>query len=207
MNSYKDYRYDSAEADHINAYITRPIVSLLDKNKNTKILDIGCGNGWLAKLLMSEGYDIYGIDASETGIHIANQTHQGRFFVQDIEDNDLPLAIRHIKFDTIISTEVIEHLYSPSSYLTFCKNILEKNGRGEILLTTPYHGYIKNLVLAASGKMDHHFTANWEGGHIKFWSRKSLNQALENTGFTMTDFIGCGRLPYLWKSMLVKAKI
>jgi 2-polyprenyl-3-methyl-5-hydroxy-6-metoxy-1,4-benzoquinol methylase len=207
MTNYQDYRYDSATADHISAYITKPIESLLDKNRNKKILDIGCGNGWLANGLIAQGYDVYGIDASESGIDIANQTNEGRFFVQNIEENDLPLPIRHIPFDTIISTEVIEHLYSPNTYLMFCKDILAKNGQGEILITTPYHGYLKNVVLALSGKMDAHFTAHWEGGHIKFWSRKTLTESLKNVGLTTTDFIGCGRLPYLWKSMLIKAKI
>jgi hypothetical protein len=37
-------------------------------------------------------------------------------------------------------------------------------------VSTPYHGYHKNLGLALSGKMDAHFTALWEGGHIKFFS-------------------------------------
>ena len=207
MNNYQDYGYESSEPDHINAYITQPILALLDKTKNKKILDIGCGNGWLAKSLIAKGYDVYGIDASETGIHIANKTHAGRFFVQIIEDNNLPKPIQHIPFDTIISTEVIEHLYSPKRYLEFCKTILNKTGQGEILITTPYHGYLKNLVLALTGKLDTHFTVEWEGGHIKFWSRKTLTHTLANTGFKITDFIGCGRVPYLWKSMLIKAEI
>jgi 2-polyprenyl-3-methyl-5-hydroxy-6-metoxy-1,4-benzoquinol methylase len=207
MNTYQDYRYDSALADHISAYITKPIEGLLNKNRNKKILDIGCGNGWLANGLIAQGYDVYGIDASESGVEIANRTNNGRFFIQNVEENDLPLPLRNIAFDTIISTEVIEHLYSPKRYLTFCKNILAKNGHGEILITTPYHGYLKNVVLAISGKMDAHFTAHWEGGHIKFWSRKTLTKSLAEVGLTATDFVGCGRLPYLWKSMLVKAKM
>jgi len=82
-----------------------------------------------------------------------------------------------------------------------------KNGGGEIIISTPYHGYLKNVVLSVSGKMDNHFTANWGGGHIKFFSRKTLSTLLESEGFTVTDFRGCGRLPYLWKSMVIKATI
>ena len=53
--------------------------------------------------------------------------------------------------------------------------------------------------------MDHHYTALWDGGHIKFWSRETLTKLLEEFGFRVTDFRGAGRLPYLWKSMLVRA--
>jgi hypothetical protein len=55
--------------------------------------------------------------------------------------------------------------------------------------------------------MDFHFTALWEGGHIKFWSRKTITQLLEEFGFQVIGFHGCGRVPYLWKSMLIHAKL
>ncbi len=127
--------------------------------------------------------------------------------MQDLSSENLPLELQNIKFDTIISTEVIEHLYAPRKYLEFCKNVLLKNGGGEIVISTPYHGYLKNLVMAATGKMDNHFTVLWDGGHIKFWSRKTLTQLLEEFGFEVMQFKGSGRFPLLWKSMFIKAKI
>ncbi len=113
----------------------------------------------------------------------------------------------NIHYDTIISTEVIEHLYSPRNYFEFCKNILQKAGGGELILTTPYHGYLKNLVLAGTGKMDKHFTVLWDGGHIKFWSVKTLSSLLQESGFSEIRFKGCGRFPFLWKSMMVSCII
>jgi len=62
------------------------------------------------------------------------------------------------------------------------------------------------LALALSGRLDAHFTVLWDGGHIKFFSRRTLEQMLREQGFVATDFAGAGRWPYLWKSMLVKAR-
>ena len=76
-----------------------------------------------------------------------------------------------------------------------------------MIISTPYHGYIKNLALAVTGKLDDHFTALWDGGHIKFWSVKTLSRLLEEHGFLVVEFKGSGRTPYLWKSMLLRAKI
>ena len=116
------------------------------------------------------------------------------------------MPLQNKVFDTIISTEVIEHLYDPRKYVTFCKNILSKSETTkEFILSTPYHGYWKNLALSLTGKMDNHFTALWDGGHIKFWSKATITKVLEEQGFTVIDFKGCGRIPYLWKSMLIKA--
>ena len=68
------------------------------------------------------------------------------------------------------------------------------------------HGYVKNLALAASGKLDAHFTARWDGGHIKFWSRRTLTTLLTEAGFEPIAFRGAGRWPWLWKSMLIAAR-
>jgi 2-polyprenyl-6-hydroxyphenyl methylase/3-demethylubiquinone-9 3-methyltransferase len=77
---------------------------------------------------------------------------------------------------------------------------------GLLIISTPYHGYLKNLALSIFGKWDDHHTALWDGGHIKFWSRSTLTQLLEAGGFDVIDFRGVGRLPWLWKSMVLIAR-
>nr|WP_293893156.1 class I SAM-dependent methyltransferase [Sporocytophaga sp.] len=85
-------------------------MDLLDK-KNKCILDLGCGNGLMTKAIREMGYDIYGIDASETSINIAFKNHP-KFFFQHISDNNLPVEIIDKKFDTIISTQVIQLVHT-----------------------------------------------------------------------------------------------
>ncbi len=205
MTEYRDYGFQNDQPGHNFFYLRRPLLALLNKNTNRCILDLGCGNGHLVKYLISQGFNVYGTDASEKGIVIANQNNPGRFFVQDLSTDKLPEALQNIKFDTIISTEVIEHLYDPVGFIEFCKQAI--NGKGEIIISTPYHGYLKNLVLSLSNKWDAHFDPLWYGGHIKFWSKTSLSRVLTQAGFAVTDFKGCGRVPYFWKSMIIKAKI
>ena len=80
-------------------------------------------------------------------------------------------------------------------------------GGGEMIISTPYHGYLKNLLISLLNGWDKHFTVLLDGGHIKFWSKKTLSQLLNEFGFSIIDFKGAGRFPYLWKSMFIKAKI
>ena len=207
MADYKDYGYTNTAATFVHGYIANPVLNLLDPKINKNILDVGCGNGSLVKYFVENGYNAFGTDASESGIKLASQFSTDRFAVQDLSTDDLPSKFEHLTFDTITSTEVIEHLYDPKAFIKFCKKILLKNGGGEIILTTPYHGYIKNLALAIAGKWDKHADPLWDGGHIKLWSRKTLTKLLVENGFTVTNFVGCGRIPYLWKSMIIKAKI
>lgn len=117
------------------------------------------------------------------------------------------MQLQHIKFKTIISTEVIEHLYNPRRYIQFCKSILEGSGGGSLIISTPYHGFLKNLALSIFNAWDNHFTVLWDGGHIKFWSFKTIKQLLKEFNFEVLKFKGCGRVPYLWKSMVIKSQI
>ncbi len=205
MSEYKDYGFSTDKPSHNFFYLRNGLLKMLDKDKNRCILDLGCGNGHLVNYLLSLGFNVYGTDASEKGISIAKESQPDRFFLQDLSTDELPEGLKGLPFDTIISTEVIEHLYDPEKFVLFCKQAL--NNRGELIISTPYHGYLKNLVLALSNKFDAHLDPLWLGGHIKFWSKDSLGRLLKKVGFTVTGFIGCGRFPYFWKSMLIKASI
>ena len=205
MADYQDYGYNNAEASHAFAYLHTPLLSLLDKNKNACILDVGCGNGHLVNYLLSLGYNAYGTDASEKGIAIARQTNAERFFVQDLSSDELPEQLQGLHIDTITAIEVIEHLYNPEAFVNFCKNSLAPGG--ELIISTPYHGYWKNLMLSLFNKWDTHANPLWLGGHIKLWSAATLSRLLIDAGFTITAFKGCGRIPYFWKSMIIKAQL
>ncbi|MDB5144360.1 MAG: class SAM-dependent methyltransferase [Mucilaginibacter sp.] len=205
MADYKDYGFYVSDPAHTFGYLQQPLLSMLDKSKNKCILDLGCGNGYLVNLLLKIGYNAFGTDASAEGIAIARKTSSDRFFLQDLSTGKLPDELQSQKFDTIISTEVIEHLYDPEGFINFCKQQL--TGGGEIIITTPYHGYLKNLVLSLFNKWDTHMDPMWHGGHIKIWSRKTLSKALTDAGFTNVEFKGCGRVPYFYKSMILKARL
>ncbi|MCR8561914.1 class I SAM-dependent methyltransferase [Mucilaginibacter sp. BJC16-A38] len=205
MADYIDYGYHSDAPTHNFSYQLNDLVAMLDKDRNKYILDLGCGNGYLVNYLLTLGYNAYGTDASEKGIGIAQKTNPDRFFVQDLSSDALPAQLQNIPFDTIITTEVIEHLYNPQAFIEFCK--LQLKPGAEIIVTTPYHGYLKNLMLSIFNKWDQHLNPLWLGGHIKLWSRKTLSKVLTDAGFTVTQFKGCGRIPYIWMSMIIKAKL
>lgn len=206
MSEYHDYGYTDEGGTTCHQYLYPDLLQLLKKDNNKKVLDIGCGNGFITRELLKDGFNTYGTDASELGINIAKRKYPDRFFVQDINSSVLPNELSHINFDTVISTEVIEHLYNPRLFIKFCYEIL-KAEKGELIISTPYHGYLKNLIIALTNKFDHHVNPLWLGGHIKFWSYDTLKKILEEEGFKVTQFKGSGRVPGLWKSMLIKAKI
>jgi 2-polyprenyl-3-methyl-5-hydroxy-6-metoxy-1,4-benzoquinol methylase len=199
------YKYNSANHEVSHQYLYPPVSRLLQNvSAGAVVMDSGCGNGSFISLFQDRNWSLHGSDLSPTGIAIARETFPNiDFFLADGQALYTEFLATVGPVDVVISTEVIEHVYDPRGFLRNCYQLLKPGGT--LILTTPYHGYFKNLLLAVTGKMDQHFTVLWDHGHIKFWSRKTLEKALRETGFTNIEFTGAGRIPYVWKSMVLKA--
>lgn len=181
--------------------LTSVFVELVKKLDGVQsICDLGCGNGHISGRLAALGYRVTGVDASASGIEIARRTYPGVDFVHALIDRDLNLG----QFDLVISSDVIEHLYRPSDLLEAAVRLIKPGG--QILVGTPYHGYLKNLVIAATNKMDAHFSALHDGGHIKFFSVNTLSKLMRTHGFEDLSFTFYGRAPWLWKNMICHAR-
>ena len=198
-----EYQYGSAEAAHTEAYLWRHITSLCVALDARRVVDIGCGNGALCRELASRGYEVVGCEPSADGVRLARSSAPELVFHQLGVDDD-PSVVGSESFDVAIATEVIEHIVRPRSLPRFAKQLLRPGGH--LIISTPYHGYLKNLLLALTNNWDTHLNPFWDGGHIKFWSRKTLSQLLNESGFRVVRFIGAGRLPFLWKSMIIVAQ-
>lgn len=197
------YTYRSAEQQPSHDCLFPAVAAFLGNlPSGSTVLDLGCGNGSFLARFLSRGWTLHGTDFSPTGIEFARQNFPGiHFFLEDATASGAGQQVEPV--DAIICAEVIEHVYDPRGLLRNAYSMLKPGGF--LVITTPYHGYLKNLALAATGRLDNHFTALWDHGHIKFWSRKTLTQVVTEAGFTKIEFRGCGRVPYLWKSMVIKA--
>lgn len=164
-----------------------------------RILDFGCNIGSASRLFLEAGHELVGVDISESAIDAARQLVPGGQFLCIDSEARLPFA--DASFDACFSSEVIEHLFDVRGNIREVRRLLRPGGL--FLLTTPYHGWIKNL-LVVTFNFEGHFAAS--GGHIRFFSRKSLERCLRAEGFRVECFRGIGRFWPVWKSMFVAAR-
>jgi len=182
------------------------LLRLLRERGSRKVVDLGCGNGSLTGLLALEGFDVCGLDADAQGIALARKAYPALRFEQLVLGPEAATTARDISpgADTVTAIEVIEHLFRPADLIQCAGAILPPGGT--LVLSTPYHGYLKNLAITLIGGWDRHWNPAREGGHIKFWSRPTLTRFLQANGFEVDGFTGVGRAPWLWHSMIVAAR-
>lgn len=203
------HRFKDAQPIHSHAYllpsVDRTLLSHFQNNDPgtpKKVFDLGCGNGSVSAHLHQMGYQVVGVDPSNTGIEHAREAYPELELRLGSAYDDLETT--YGKFDAVVSLEVVEHVYAPRDFAATLFSLLEPGGVA--IVSTPYHGYFKNLCLALAGKMDAHFTALWDHGHIKFWSIRTLGMLLQEAGFVDIRFELVGRMPWLAKSMIAIAK-
>ncbi|HEX7155333.1 MAG TPA: class I SAM-dependent methyltransferase [Thermoanaerobaculia bacterium] len=195
------YCYSDDLPQWANNYLWPPLIRILDRAAPppASVFELGCGNGATARMLAAKGYSVTAVDPSPTGITQAKPYESAtlRFSLGSTSDD---LAGTFGQFPLVLSLEVIEHCPSAREFMASFASLIAPGGIG--ILSTPYHGYLKNVAVAATGKFDHHFDPLWEGGHLKFFSIPKLRELFEESGFRRYEFHRIGRVPMLARSTL-----
>ena len=105
-----------------------------------------------------------------------------------------------VKFRTLYSLEVVEHVCPPRSHAATVADLLLPLGHA--VISTPDHGYLKNVTMAIAGKINHHPRALWDHEHIKFCLIGMLTSLLVRAGLVWIEVRRVGRIPSLTESVI-----
>lgn len=114
---------------------------ILNELKNSKyILDVGCSQGIISLLIAEQHKNVTGIDIEKEAIEFANKLLEEKFEavknnIRFINKNFLDFN-ENIKFDSIVMTEVLEHLEKPYEFIAHAKKYLEDDGL--LVITVPF---------------------------------------------------------------------
>jgi SAM-dependent methyltransferase len=201
MSNIAEFANQDCQPNCAAAYIWPVIERLLGgiRLSEKRAFDVGCGNGAMANKLSQLAFEVTGVDPSETGVAQAQKAFPHLRVATGSGYDDL--AARFGTFPLVISLEVIEHCYYPRKLAKTCFDLLAPGG--VLILSTPYHGYLKNLALGVFGQWDRHADPPlWDGGHIKLFSAATFTRLLTQTGFFDISVYRAGRIPPLAKTMI-----
>lgn len=143
---------------------------------DSKILDIGCGNGDFTLELLNMGFDAYGIDLADCNVL------KDKHIKVDLQKDKYPFPDNH--FDVVFSKSVIEHLREPDYLIDEAYRVLKPGGVFICLTPSWKHSYKEQFYI------DH--------THCTPFTRYSLETLCKLSNFT-ADCNYFYQLPLLWR--------
>ena len=148
------------------------------QGKGRRVLDVGCGPGYLMTLLASRGFQVTGVDRAAP-----QELAPGANFVAADLLTGLPPLHEH--FDYILFADVLEHLPDPERLVGWAIDHLKPGG--QILISVPNvaHAYVRWKLLW--GHFDYTSRGILDRTHLRFYTRRSLAAFLKACGLVCRE--------------------
>lgn len=170
-NGYKMVKWkDTSRVLFLKQYLTQLTPA------NGSILDIGCGDMYLSTQLPSYKW---------TGLDAANEYSQGRAVIHDLMSTPYPIEAN--SQDTVMCSEVLEHLWEPQKVHHEAFRVLKPGGH--YIISTPN---FDNLTWVMDHGRDMLFrgTRSDHYEHIRWYNYDVHKSFLEEAGFKVISYTG-----------------
>jgi 2-polyprenyl-3-methyl-5-hydroxy-6-metoxy-1,4-benzoquinol methylase len=156
------------------------VLQLMQGRPPAKVLDVGCGPGWLAQALTEQGHTVIGVDLDEAP-GVADRMQ--RFVRADLEQG-LPDEVGD-GFDVVIAADVIEHVRTSQTLLAEITGRLRHGGTVIASVPNISHWYPRGRT--ALGLFDYDQRGILDSTHVRFFTRRSFLRVVRQVGLEPID--------------------
>ena len=188
---FYDRKYDFEKDENTNYVLKDKFDSphsyaIKDISSNSKVLDLGCNNADLSKLLKKEkNCRITAVDKYENINHIEEIDE---YFSFDL-DNGLP-DLDYSQYDYILLLDVIEHLKNPENFMIKLKKKIDKNSKVQVIISTPNIGFLIIRLMLLFGSFNYGKRGILDKTHTRLFTFSSYKNLLTQCGFNLIDISG-----------------
>ena len=150
-----------------------------------RVLDAGCSDGYLARLLVDRGYQVTGVE--RPGGYAKPFPENVALVEADLE---LPLPPIPGKFPFVLCADVLEHLRDPLALLAQLRELLEPGGR--LILSLPNSGNIYFRLVVLSGRFPAEDKGLFDRTHLHFYTWDGWKDLLARARFEVEAVVPTG---------------
>jgi SAM-dependent methyltransferase len=176
----------------VSKYVANVDVEKLTLRPGEAVLDVGCGEGHLARQLVSAGYSVVGVEPSERlraeFVASGDGLDQKVYRVVDGYAEKLPFPADSRR--AIVMTEVLEHVDDPGLVLRELHRVLARDGRICISVPTSFSERLYSRL---------HPRYSENATHVRVFEKRSLTELLQRCDFQVVAVEGKNFIPaVLW---------
>lgn len=156
-------------------------------NAPGKLLDVGCGEGFVLSAYEALGWEVKGMDHSIDGVTAMNPDQVGNVAQGDLFGLLEEQVSLGAQYDLVWLANVLEHVRDPVRLLRTLYSIVDPGGL--LVVTVPNDGSAYHEALYSSGSIPERF---WIAipDHLSYFTAASLTQTAEATGWQVRDMQG-----------------
>ncbi len=155
----------------------------------TSVLEVDCGPGVLARMMVERGARVAGTDLSAIAVE---RTQAKGIPAQQVDVDTQPLPFGDDTFDVVVSNSMIEHRFFPDRTLDECARVLSPGGTLIICLPNMGHWLCRWWVL--TGRFPYVANSPTDMLHIRFFTVKEARLLCENRGLRVVHVDGSASL-------------
>lgn len=147
------------------------------------VLDIGCGQGLVAREFAKKASRVVGIDQYV----VPQESREIEIKQWDLDSPSLPVDTS--QFDQIFLLDIIEHLKDPENFM---ENLREAalSKRPEIILTTANIAFFTTRLMLLLGRFNYGRKGILDRTHTRLFTWSSLRELFEQTGYKVLEMRG-----------------
>jgi len=147
---------------------------------SSRVLDAGCFDGRFADLARQRGHHVTGLDRQK----LDGVAQRVDAFIEADLNEPLPVGL-HGAFDVVVAGDILEHVVEPHSLLSDLTGALRPGG--EVLVSVPNFGHWYPRGRTTLGRFDYDQRGPLDRGHLRFFTRDSIEALIANCGLRITD--------------------
>jgi 2-polyprenyl-3-methyl-5-hydroxy-6-metoxy-1,4-benzoquinol methylase len=147
-----------------------------------RILEIGCGEGYLGQLLRSRGHYVAGFELLPKAAEEARK-HMDEVVCGDIESDPVPWA--PASFDALIFADVLEHMVDPWRVLGKLCTLLKPGGIA--VASIPNVQNYRVIRALIGGKWEYTDSGLMDRGHVRFFTYREIVRLFDGAGLDVVD--------------------
>jgi 2-polyprenyl-3-methyl-5-hydroxy-6-metoxy-1,4-benzoquinol methylase len=170
---------DGAENDPYG--ILPPMLELLGDLTDRRVLDAGCGEGYLARVLAASGARVTGMDISPRLIEQARRKDSGGAIDYRVADLSCPLPEEAGSFDAVASYLVLNDVPDYKGFARTIASVLCPGGKAVLAFNNPYYGFLSRHVTDYfdSDRVSP-YRGLWSAGIKVYYHHRTLEEYLDS---------------------------
>ena len=150
----------------------------------SKVADLGCASGYVARALYEKGCDVTGVDQYRPPA----DAHVSNFIQANLDSSEIPVDVG--EFDYVLLLDVIEHLRSPETFVESLRNARRQDRDVKVIVSTGNVAFIITRLMLLSGFFHYGARGILDLTHTRLFTFATIRKLFEQANYRVEEIRG-----------------